>query len=200
MRSIEGRGKSLDPPGKRRRGVLGPGSSRTNNLTKFAVVTAAASADMGPPGKCVLLDEFLEPHDENGDPLILDPLHEDYDEELVEAVEVVFYSAHTDSDCNVGNRIKLSATIPIEPGGEDDEEHPILGEHVDGSAYWEGHPTFDNAKYLGATGGKAVYRDFAEATPDVGGTGSGSCDGEGGVDISLDIGITGGPFVVAPSS
>ena len=199
VRMIEGRGKSLDPPARRRRGVLGSGGGSTNNLTKFAQVTQTASANMASAGKCVLLNEFLEAQDESGDPLILDPENEDYDVELVEAVEVTFYSAHTDSACGVGARIKVSATIAIEPGASDDEDHPILGEHVDGSSYWEGHSSFGNSKYLGATGGEALYREFTTATPEVGGTGSGECDGEGGVDIEVDISVTGGPFVVPPT-
>lgn len=58
---------------------------------------------------------------------------------------------------------------------------------------------FADNQYMGAQGGLPLWRAFETGTPGVTGDGSGSCNGDGGVDISIDVTVTGGPFVVPPT-
>lgn len=172
----------------------GGGGGSTSNQTKFAVVTEEAGAsthdaddgiDTGTTGKCVLLEE-------SGDDFFPTVAPGDAtDDDKIE-----FRSAHK-VKCAVGDIIKLSSISSIEPGSEW-EDTKILGELVDAWDYLENRADFGNSKYIGATGGYAAWREFTTASVDVDASGSGECNMAGGVDITIDVDVT-GTFVVAPT-
>jgi hypothetical protein len=204
VKRIEGLGRGEAPIAKRPRhiGQNGGGRSATS-LTAFAVVTVTAAANCDGAGKCVLLKDDkpgLSPVDKDGEPLVLDELDPDYDADKVHGVEVTFYSAHFDAACNKGERVRLFSARKIQPDDDapattdDDPLDTIFGLNVDGSGYWQGHATFANNRYLGATLGESLYRDFETATVNL--AGSGTCV-DGSIVITIDS--DGTTYVVPPS-
>lgn len=179
-------------PGRRRRGGGGGGGS-TANVTAFAIVVQQASPSNS--GYAVLLDPKMIPRDEDDNVLGVRPTDPGYDPAKIDAVKLPFFCGHTDAKCPQYARVRLFATAAIKPGDDADPEHPIWGLCVDPSDYWGGHDTYGTGRVVAAQNGKAAMRDLNTGEVDVSGGGTGGCNSSGGVDVTLDVTATGGPFV-----
>lgn len=183
---------------QRRLGGRGGGSS--SNTTAFGVVTQDAGADGDGIGHALLLSDdngALEPLDSSGNVIDTDPESEYYDPYLIAEYEVAFRSAHTNSTCQVGDRVQLFGER-ISPGvGWEDAK--VWGLHVDGCSYWEGHPSFNDNWYLGAVDGTAVYREFETDSWDGSVDGTAECQPDGSIDITITPTGGGFIFVVPPA-
>jgi hypothetical protein len=109
-------------PKKGRRGNRRGGASVTS-LTHFAIVRVEAELDRGSTGKCILLNEDLDPEVE------IDEEAEGYDHEAYEAALIEFQSADF-VDAEVDKRVILHSDDPIEPGSLF-EDHKIYGTLVE---------------------------------------------------------------------
>lgn len=128
--------------------VLVGGDVGLTTLTNFALVVEQADRDGGSIGKCVQLDESMNPLQVNGDPLITDPGDPDYDADKVEAAQIEFKCAHTMADCDVGVRITISSQRKIVPGSLF-SSRKVWGMCVDVLDYLKTRAEFGPLKSLG---------------------------------------------------
>lgn len=133
------------------------GGSGINNNTIFAIVWEEATANLGMPGLCIILNDDFIPIDANGEPFefdIFDPLDDYYDEYAILDAAVNFYSAHQYAPCPVGVRIWLSSPGEIVPGAEDNPEAKVKGLMTEPADYYQ---TFPGAgAETGLTGAEAA--------------------------------------------
>lgn len=183
------------PKRGRRRRKAGGGAPQTVATTDFGVVVDQAPPNYG-PGKYVPLQaKGLKPISPDDQPLIVDPNASNYDRSRVDRVAVTFHNAHTDSTCKVLARITVSSSAAITPGQPEDPDNPVLGYMIDSSAYWTGHGSYDKNRVVAGDGTTTLMRDIPSGAAVVSGGGSGACNSSGGVDITLDVNVVGGPFL-----
>jgi len=132
--------------------VLNPGGGGSVTSV-FGQVLEEATANAGLPGTYIRLNNDLQPVDADGEIVIIDPGDEEYDEELVEAAKVTFYSVHRYAACPVGARIRAT-TIK----GESEEK--VFGECVDVLDYLFVQPTFGEKRSLAVQEGGTEAADI----------------------------------------